>query len=70
MAQEAHIRLHGLYCFHSLYLFLVVGDNATDKVGVGVSQSSHQLSQLLFVELSHCSEHTFPGFKGPWQCSV
>jgi len=48
----------------------MVGDNATDKVGVGVPQGSHQFSQLFFVELSHCSEHTLPGFKGPWQCCI
>lgn len=70
MSPEAHVRLHRLYCCKCLYLFLMVGDNATDEVGVGVPQCSHEFSQLFFIELSHCSEHTLPGFKGPWQCCI
>lgn len=58
--------LVAVYCI-GLYLLLMVGDDTTDKVGVGVPQGSHQFGQLFFVELSHCSEHTLPGFKGPWQ---
>lgn len=52
------------------YLLLMVGDDATDKVGVGVPQGSHQLGQLLLVQLSYCSEHALPGLKGPRQCCV
>jgi hypothetical protein len=32
-------------------LLLVIGNDASDKVGVGVSQSDHELSQLFLVEL-------------------
>lgn len=70
MPQEHNVRLRGLYRYNCLYLFLMVGDNATDEVGVGVPQGSHQFSQLFFVKLPHCSEHTLPGFKGPRQCSI
>ena len=41
-------------------LLLVVGDDAADKVGVGVAQGDHQLRELLLVELGHCPEHPLP----------
>jgi len=47
-----------------MYLLLVVGDDATDKVGVGVPQSGHELGQLLLVQLAHRAEHTLAGLEG------
>lgn len=38
-------------------LLLMVGDDAADKVGVGVAQGGHQFAQLLLVQLPHCAEH-------------
>lgn len=43
---------------------LVVGDDAADKVGLGVVQRGHQLAQRLLVQLTHCAEHAFLGFSG------
>lgn len=42
--------------------FLVVGDDAAHEVGVGVSESGHELGQLLLVELADCAEHALLGF--------
>lgn len=42
----------------SSHLFLMVGDYASDKVRVGISQGGHQICQLLFVQLSYCTEHS------------
>ena len=36
---------------------LVVGDDAPDKVGVGVAQGHHQLAQLVLVVLAYRPEH-------------
>lgn len=43
----------------SSYLFLVVGDDTPDKVGVGVVECLHEASQLLLVRLAHGVEHAF-----------
>lgn len=40
---------------------LVVGDDASHKVGVGVAQSDHQLGKLLLVQLRNCAEHALSG---------
>ena len=37
----------------------VVWNNATNKVGIRVAKSVHQLGQLVFVKLRHGSEHSF-----------
>lgn len=42
----------------------MVGDDAANKVGVGVPQSGHELGQLLLVQLAHCAEHALAGLKG------
>lgn len=47
---------------HCLYLLLVVGDNAADKVGVGVPERGHEVTQLLLVQLAHGAEHALTGF--------
>lgn len=46
-----------------IYLLLVVGDDAAHKVGIGVPQSGHEVSQLFLIQLTHSAEHTLPGFK-------
>lgn len=46
------------------YLFLVVGNDAADKVGVRVPQGGHELGQLLLVQLAHGAEHAFTGLEG------
>lgn len=46
------------------YLLLVVRDDATNKVGVGIPQSRHEFGQLLFVQLAHRAEHTLAGLEG------
>ena len=43
-----------------LYLLLVVGDDAADKVRLRLVESPHQVGQLLLVELTNRSEHTLP----------
>ena len=40
---------------------LVIGDDATDEVGVGVAQGDHQLAELLLVQLGDGPEHSLPG---------
>lgn len=40
----------------------MVGDDAADKVGVGVPQGGHQPAERLLVELPHGTEHAFFGF--------
>ncbi len=44
------------------YPLLVVGDDAADKVGLGVVQRNHQFAQRLLVKLTHCAEHALLGF--------
>ncbi len=49
----------------------MVGDDAADKVGVGVPQCGHELGQRLLVELSHCAKHALFRFVGgPEGCLV
>ena len=43
---------------------LVVGDDAADKVGVGVPQGGHEVGQLLLVQLAHRAEHALLGLVG------
>lgn len=45
-----------------LYPLLMVGDDASDKVGLGVVQGRHEFGQGLLVELSHSPEHSLLGF--------
>lgn len=47
-----------------IYPLLVVGDDASDEVGLGVVQCGHKFGQRLFVELSHCAEHPLLGLGG------
>lgn len=42
------------------YLFLVVGDDAADKVRVCLVERLHQVGQLFLVELTDRTEHTLP----------
>lgn len=42
-------------------LLLVIGDNAADKVGVGIAKGNHQLGELLLVKLRDCPEHPLSG---------
>jgi len=42
----------------------VVGDDAADKVGVGVPQGGHELGEGLLVELPHRAEHALLGLVG------
>ncbi len=44
--------------FFSSHLLLMIRDDASDKVRVGVSESGHQICQLLFVQLSYCTKHS------------
>ena len=46
------------------YSFFMVGDDTTDKVGVGVPQGGHELGERLFVELSNGTKHALFGFVG------
>lgn len=50
-------------CETAIYLLLVVRDDTTDKVGIGVPQSGHEVTQLLLIQLTHGTEHTLPGLK-------
>lgn len=50
--------------FLNAYPLFVVGDDAANKVGVGVSQRGHQLGQLLLVQLPHSAEHALLGLVG------
>lgn len=43
------------------YPLLMVWNNASDKVGLGVVQCGHEFGQRLLVELSHCAEHSLLG---------
>ncbi len=56
-------RCRYLYCYISWYLFLVVGNDAADEVGVGVSERGHEFGQLLFIELPDGPEHSLTGLK-------
>lgn len=47
-----------------IYSFIVVGDDAADKIGVGVPQCRHELGERLLVELSHGAKHAFFCFIG------
>ena len=42
------------------YLLLVVGDDTADKVRLCLTESLHQVGQLLLVKLTDCTEHAFP----------
>lgn len=42
----------------------MVGDDAANKVWVGVPQCGHEFGQLLLVELPHGAEHAFTRLKG------
>ena len=44
---------------HSL---LVIGDDAADKVGVGIPECCHQLGKLFFVQLDNSPEHSLSDF--------
>lgn len=46
-----------------LYLFLVVWNDAADKVWVCVSESGHEFGQLLLVELPDRPEHSLTSLK-------
>ena len=46
---------------------LMGGDDAAHKVRRGIAQCSHQLPQLLFVELAHSAEHALFGLGGTGQ---
>lgn len=48
----------------------MVGDDAADKVGVGVSQCGHQFGQLLLVQLPHGAEHALLGLVGGAKCRL
>lgn len=43
------------------YPLLMIWNDASDKVGLGVVQCSHEFGQRLLVELSHCAEHPLLG---------
>lgn len=45
-----------------IYSFFMVGDDAADKVGIGVPQRGHEFGQRLFVELPHCTKHALLRF--------
>ena len=47
-----------------LYLLLVVGDDAADKVRVSVPECGHEVTQLLFVQLANSTEHALAGLEG------
>ena len=40
------------------YFLLVVGYDAADEVRTGVIERLHEASQLFFVRLPHCAEHS------------
>lgn len=42
----------------------MVGDDAANKVGVGVPQCGHELSERLLVELANSAKHALFGFVG------
>lgn len=42
----------------------MVGDDASDEVGLRVVQRGHELGQGLLVELSHRAEHSLLGLRG------
>lgn len=44
-----------------IYLLLVVGDDASDEVRLGVVQCGHKFGQRLLVQLSHRAEHPLLG---------
>lgn len=46
------------------YSFLVVGDDAANKVGVGVPQCGHELGERLLVQLADRAKHALLGFVG------
>lgn len=39
----------------------MVGDDASDEVGLGVVQCGHKFGQRLLIELSHRAEHSLLG---------
>lgn len=47
-----------------IYSFFMVGDDAADKIGVGVPQCRHELGERLLVELSHGAKHALFCFIG------
>ncbi len=40
------------------YLLLVIGNDASDKMWICISERGHETSKLFLVELSHCPEHS------------
>ena len=48
----------------------MVGDNAADKVWVGVPQGGHELGQLLLVQLAHGTEHALFRLVGSTECRL
>lgn len=56
--------IDGVYGYLTAHPLFVVGDDAADKVGVGVPQSCHELRQLLLVQLAHCAKHALLGLVG------
>lgn len=47
-----------------IYPFLVVGDDASHKVRLGVVQCGHEFGQRFLVQLSDCAEHPLLGLGG------
>lgn len=47
------------------YLFLMIWNDAADKVWVGVPQGGHELRQLLLVQLTHGAEHALASLERP-----
>lgn len=48
--------VHNQVSIHNTGLFHFVGDDATDEMGMGGLQSSHQFTQLFTVQGGHCHE--------------
>lgn len=48
----------------SNYSFFVVGNDAANKIRVGVPQCGHELSEWLLVELAHSPKHALFRFVG------
>ena len=55
------MKQHNQYSDVETDLLVVVGDDAPDKVGVGVVERGHEFAQLFLVQLAHSAEHAFLG---------
>lgn len=50
--------------------FFMIGDDAANKVGVGVPQGGHEFGQLFLIQLTHGAEHALLSLISSTKCCL